>query len=674
MESVITLRVQRVITLTGLRTMLECADFPVQVRRFPVASNRGKFKSGIAVPVLFLRPVRGAPGSGGAAGQLPDSVRSAGLRTRRETTPIIPEDPMLFRSLVRSLALAAVILVLPAGVAALASPAAGSNTGCAGYSKPLNRAESFWRQAEERQVRACIKRFGAASSDNEENPTPLHLAAWFNGNAAVITALLEGGAEPNAKLDLKSVQGATPLHIAAQHSSAPAVVAALLEGGADPNAKTGEGVTPLHLAARFNNAHAVIAALLEGGAELNVKSAQGDTPLHLAADANSPAVVEALLKGGAEPNVKSAQGYTPLHLAADANSPAVVEALLKGGAEPNVKSARGSTPLHLAADANSPAVVEALLKGGAEPNARDKQSGTPLHQAALSSSAPALITALLKGGAEPNAKLDTWKGATPLHVAAKYSGVPAVIAALLKGGAEPNAIDEQGATPLLYAAQDNSNPAVVEALLEGGADPMAEAQGMTAFDAARNNPKLRGSDAYRRLREAHDAREAAKAAPDTLDLSREDYRAIQLLLNGKGFRAGPENGRWGSKSRSALRAFQAQGGLGQTGVPDKATRKALGFQESAESETRDVDGARDGVALRDACGVGQEIEPGQGCWIPGGGEFRLSEIVAIVGEPGRARTWASERYCAGIDLGIIDRRTKKLHGFRPARPGRTEAK
>ena len=28
---------------------------------------------------------------------------------------------------------------------------------------------------------------------------------------------------------------------------------------------------------------------------------------------------------------------------------------------------------------------------------------------------------------------------------------------------------------------------------------------------------------------------------------------------------------------------------------------------------------------------------------------------------------------AGIDLGIIDRRTKKLHGFRPARPGRAKA-
>ena len=29
---------------------------------------------------------------------------------------------------------------------------------------------------------------------------------------------------------------------------------------------------------------------------------------------------------------------------------------------------------------------------------------------------------------------------------------------------------------------------------------------------------------------------------------------------------------------------------------------------------------------------------------------------------------------ADIDLGIVDRRTKKLHGFRPARPGRPKGR
>ena len=325
---------------------------------------------------------------------------TATAKTLRKSGSTFPTTGMLFAVLI-----------------SVASPPASGSTGCAGYAKPLNRAESFWRQAEEQQVRACIRRFGVAPSDNEENLTPLHLAAWFSGSPAVIAALLQGGADPNAKLDAKSAQDATPLHLAAQETSNPAVVEALLKGGADPNAKIDDGSTPLHV-----------------------------------------------------------------------------------------------------------------------------------------------------------------------------------------------------------AAQETSNPEVVEALLKGGADPKAEVEGKTAFDLAGSNAKLRGSDVYRQLREAQ---ETPKSVPDPLDLTKEDYRTIQRLLNEKGFQAGPEDGRWGSKSSSALRAFQAQGGLGQTGVPDKATRRALGFQETAESETRDPGGAKDDVALRDVCGVGQELEPGQGCSIPGGGEFKV---------------------------------------------------
>ena len=362
-----------------------------------------------------------------------------------------------------------------------ASPPAIGSTGCAGYGKPLNRVESFWRQAEEQQVRACIGRFGAALSENTENLAPLHLAALFSGNPEVITALLKGGADHNAR----TVEGFTPLHMAAQVNANPAIVVALLKGGADHNATSTKGATPLHVAALKNE---------------------------------NPEVLEELLKGGADHNARTVEGFTPLHMAAQVNA--------------------------------NPAIVVALLKGGADPNATST------------------------------------KGATPLHV----------------------------------AALKNENPEVLEELLKGGADPKAEAEGNTAFDLAGNNPKLRGSDVYRQLREAQ---QESTVTPVTLDPTKEDYLAIQRLLNEKGFEAGPEDGVWGSKSRSALRAFQAQGGLGQTGVPDKATRMALGFQETAESEPRDVSGANDGVALRQVCGVGQELEPGQGCRIPGGGEFKV---------------------------------------------------
>lgn len=62
----------------------------------------------------------------------------------------------------------------------------------------------------------------------------------------------------------------------------------------------------------------------------------------------------------------------------------------------------------------------------------------------------------------------------------------------------------------------------------------------------------------------------------TLELSRDDYRAIQTMLNAGGFNAGTPDGVWGTGSRDALRAFQEQNGLPTTGAPDRATLEALG--------------------------------------------------------------------------------------------------
>lgn len=64
----------------------------------------------------------------------------------------------------------------------------------------------------------------------------------------------------------------------------------------------------------------------------------------------------------------------------------------------------------------------------------------------------------------------------------------------------------------------------------------------------------------------------------TIDLSRDDYRAIQTLLNAGGFDAGTPDGVWGSGSRSAMRAFQEDNDLPPTGAPDRATLEALGVQ------------------------------------------------------------------------------------------------
>ena len=78
----------------------------------------------------------------------------------------------------------------------------------------------------------------------ESSITPLHLAALFNENPAVIQALLAAGSDPMARTESGDE---TPLHWAAGNGS-PAVVQALLAAGADAMMRTAMGRTPWDIA------------------------------------------------------------------------------------------------------------------------------------------------------------------------------------------------------------------------------------------------------------------------------------------------------------------------------------------------------------------------------------------------------------------------------------------
>lgn len=62
-----------------------------------------------------------------------------------------------------------------------------------------------------------------------------------------------------------------------------------------------------------------------------------------------------------------------------------------------------------------------------------------------------------------------------------------------------------------------------------------------------------------------------------LDLSPDDYRAIQTMLNAAGFDAGTPDGVWGKGSADAMRQWQEKNGLSATGAPDRATLEAMGL-------------------------------------------------------------------------------------------------
>jgi ankyrin repeat protein len=88
--------------------------------------------------------------------------------------------------------------------------------------------------------------------------------------------------------------------------------------------------------------------------------------------------------------------------------------------------------------------------------------------------------------------------------AAAYNQNPQVITTLLKAGADINARDScNNMTPLMYAAWLNRNPELIITLLNASADAKAKSSaGKTAFDFAKYNLKLIGTDAYWKLQEA----------------------------------------------------------------------------------------------------------------------------------------------------------------------------
>lgn len=402
-----------------------------------------------------------------------------------------------------------------------------------------NTAEYF-KTATMEDVRACLDAGVDVKAWGDYRKTPLHWAAEYNQDPDVIQALLDVGAEVNARVD----DGDTPLQVALSPRSSrnPAVIEALLKAGADPNVRGSADWTPLHNAAYDAEDADLIKALLEAGAELEARtgmtphSAGGKTPLHVAVSSDAvPAAIVALVNAGADVDARDGNGARPLHWV---KKKEVLAILLEAGAEFNARSdAGGFTPLHSAFDM-SPAAIKHLVAAGADVKARNDYGRTPLHyvarentsvsalelllaagadlevltndgrtllHAAAHSENPALIELLLKAGLDVDVR--TEDGETPLHVAARYSGwledshwpssigpiygSTAVVEALLEAGADVNARNDSSWTPLLCASRFSENPAVIEVLLTAGADVDARNQhGATPLDLANHRLPL----------------------------------------------------------------------------------------------------------------------------------------------------------------------------------------
>ena len=282
-----------------------------------------------------------------------------------------------------------------------------------------------------------------------------------NNVPASISSHLEYDLERGGyNIKARSRSGSTPFHWAIINNNNPAVITALLEAGADFNARTRSGETPLHLAAEFNDNLAIITALLEAGADTKARTESGFTPLHYAARSNeNPAVINTLIEAGADIKARTEYGDTPLHTAAESNAnPAIITALLKAGADIEARN-EGKVDYYPISRFGDGDHLADLFMAPFEDRAnyfkaKGEVGQTPLHKAAESNDNLAIITTLLKAGADIEAK--TKWGFTPLHWAAWFNKNPTVITVLLKAGADPSTKDVTGRIALDYAKENNA--------------------------------------------------------------------------------------------------------------------------------------------------------------------------------------------------------------------------
>jgi ankyrin repeat protein len=248
----------------------------------------------------------------------------------------------------------------------------------------------------------------------------------------------EGG-----RSDITAMGGLTALMFAAREGHA-AVVRALVEGGADVNLVSGaDNLSTLTLAI-VNGRLDIAKYLLDKGANPNLFAKNGVGPLWATVDARWPErtwyppasiteektthleLLKALLDKGADPNARISKkpwyrtfhgdwanpvGATAFWLAAKANDVEAMRLLIAAGANPSIPSTSGASPLLVAAgygiepqvtnfkpNARLDAVKYLVEEVGLDVNGRDNQGYTPLHGAALTDNRELISYLVAMGG------------------------------------------------------------------------------------------------------------------------------------------------------------------------------------------------------------------------------------------------------------------------------------
>jgi ankyrin repeat protein len=295
-------------------------------------------------------------------------------------------------------------------------------------------------------------------------------AALRAGNRAEFLAAVRGN--PGIST-LRGPGGTTPLMAAALYGDAP-LVKAVLEAGADPNAANDAGVTPLMWAVTDIER---TRQLIEAGADVRARSVDGRSPILAASSIRgNHDVVALLLDRGASPSAPGSNAITPLTEAARKGDEPMVRLLLERGADTARSGAPALTFATRAGCDGCAAAIAAKLTPAQITQALVLDAGP--QGGTLTNSAP-----LLARGAAANARSPLGFPVIVMTASFEAAALPAV-AALVAHGADVNASGPGGETALTLARRAGFTP-LIDALIRAGAkDPLAPSRPPAAAPAA----------------------------------------------------------------------------------------------------------------------------------------------------------------------------------------------
>jgi ankyrin repeat protein len=250
---------------------------------------------------------------------------------------------------------------------------------------------------------------------NKANETPLHVAARANLPKAA-RMLVEAGADPHLRVDIKTASSPLLLAAAAKNWDVVRTLAAmrlpytLLEAvqfgdieEIDRVMTHRPGEASDAAGARSNGPDAIQSALIAGQIE-SVKAMQRHGAMIPYSTNSGIPIMVILMRNGRRHMIEymMEQGIsidastvynnfdTVLHVQAKEGTPDNIAWLIKKGANPNALNTDGNTPLHIAAGYGKAELVQALVEHGADLNIRNKKNQTPLELAQERKRQPAL--------------------------------------------------------------------------------------------------------------------------------------------------------------------------------------------------------------------------------------------------------------------------------------------